>query len=250
MRLALMGLAFVGGTWVQVADGPAHAHSPAETLRADSGACLQPIEAASVTGPYETFLRRTLGLSDRALVVALVIKPSFRVPCVLSLRRVAGDRRLFRVTRLDPNVWRPSFERVQVLQAASAHIADDDQLRALAGVAMRSSTTEHEVDRRTADLFAEVWHALLRRTQPIHTNGYTIDGTRYDFWVGGRAGTVVSPSDGSVLEHATRAAEHLARVAEDPSRDRESALVEIQQDLKEALVRTRRKEPCIRTLAR
>ena len=244
MRLALTALTFVFGSWATNAS--AEPRRPTERLRADAGACLQPVEAASLSGPYESAFRQALGLSDRAVAVALVIRPSFRTPTLFSLRRAARERRVLRVTRLDPKVWRPWLERLQELQGASAGPAEDGRLRALAGVALSSTTTEHEVDRQTADLFAEVWRSLLRRTQVVATDIFTIDGARYDFLAGDRTGTVVSPSDGSILELAVRAAERLARLPEAPSVDHAADLASIRKDLREALARTRRNERCVR----
>lgn len=118
--------------------------------RVDSGACLQPLEKAQLARPAERFLRQALGLSDAAVVFALVSQPSFRSGRVISLRR-AGGRRLMRVTRLEPAVWGPVVRRVVELQGSSVRPADDEQLRTLAAVALRSSSVEREVERPAAD---------------------------------------------------------------------------------------------------
>jgi len=205
---------------------------------------------AHPTQPAETFVREALGLTDPAVAIALLISPSFRPSRLLSLRRATRARRLLRVTHLEPKAWAPVFTRMRELQGPSLRLAQDEQLRSLAEVALRSSTVEHDVDRQTADLLAEVWRALLRRVQVVHSDVFTIDGTRYEFWGSGQAGTVVSPRDGSVLEQVTRAAERLARLAEARGLDSESAISYIRQDLREALARTWRNKPCVRSISR
>ena len=211
---------------------------------------MQPIEKAQLAPPHESFLRQTLGLSEPAVVVALVSQPSFSPGRVVSLRRAADGRRSMRVTRLEPEIWRPVVKRVAELKGSSVRPADDEQLRTLAELALRSSTVEREVDRPTAELLAQLWHALLRRVQVVHSDPRPSDGTRHEFWAGGQSGVSLAPSEGSLIQQATFAAERLARVIEATRSDDDAVLVNIREDLKAALARARRKEPCVRAVRR
>ena len=238
-RLLLLGLACL-----------AVASPAAARPRVDSGACLQPVEKAQLAEPPERFLRQALGLSDAAVVVALVTQPSFRPGRVISLRRAAGGRRSMRVTRLVPAVWGPVVRRVVELQGSSVRAVDDEQLRTLVEVAVRSSTVERALDRRTAALLEQLWHALVRRVQVVHTDPGPSDGTRYEFWAGRQSGVSVAPSEGSVIQQATFAAERLARIVEAPPSEDDAVVVNVREDLKAALARALRKEPCVRTVRR
>ena len=220
------------------------------TLQVDSGACLQPVDAAHLTPPHETFLRNALGLSDADVVVAWVVQPASRPARVLSLRRTSGGRRFLRVTELKPTIWAATIRRAGELVGSSVRLAEDEQLLALVDVALRSSTVDRDVDRQTADLLAQVWRALLRRVQVVRSDLAPSDGTRYEFWAGGRAGTSVPASEASVIGQALSAAERLARVAEVAGTDDASVLADVQHDLRDALARTQRKEPCVRTILR
>ena len=140
--------------------------------------------------------------------------------------------------------------RVAELQSLSGRPVDDLQLRRLADVALRSSSVEREVDRQTADLLEQLWRALVRRVQVVHSDARPSDGTRYEFWVGRHAGVSVAPSEGSVILQATTAAERLVRIVEAPPFEDDAVIANIREDLKTALARAGRKEPCIRTLPR
>lgn len=223
---------------------------PVRMLSENSGACLEPIEAAYLTEPYATFVRDALGLPDPQVVAAMIVTPSFRPPWMLSIRRTARGRRVVRVTRLDRDVWAAMLKRMQELQGPSVSLAEQEQRRGLAGVTVHPSAIEQSLDRRTADLFAQLWQALVDRAQVVETDFATCDGTEYEFWTAGRAGTIVSPDGGTILGLATSAAQHLARVVEAPDAADSQAIRFIQEDLQEALVRTRNRQPCARTVER
>ena len=244
MHFLWFGLVFLAG-----------AGAPVARLGVQSGACLQPVDSAQLASTYESFLRNAFGLSDPAVVAALVIQPTFSPARVLSVRRAQDGRRVLRVTQLERTVWAPVLKRLQALQGASGEGAsvrppDDQQLRELALAAARSTTVERDLDLPTADLVARLWHALTRRVRGVRSEPVISDGTRYEFWAGGRAGTIEAPADGSLLQEATRAAERLVHLAEAPAGDDAATLTDIRGELKRALERSWRNEPCVQRTRR
>lgn len=156
----------------------------------------------------------------------MIANPSFATQWMLSLHRTPNGGYFLRLTKKGRNrIVLPSAEQ-----------------RADAPGTVR---TERAIDSRTAHLFAELWKALVGRTQFVHSDGAVFDGVRYYLWRGGSGGTTVSPRAGSILERATSAAQRLAHMVEEPSSRDEDILAILRDDLRDALARTRRKEACV-----
>jgi hypothetical protein len=200
--------------------------------------------------PYDDFVLRSLGIADSTGIIALVITPSFRPPWALLLVRGRGARPVLRVTRLSHDVWASMLSPMSELQGPSVYLGEAEQRRALADISVDAATVERPIDRATASLFVALWQALTSRTQVVESDVMTLDGTGYTFFAGGRTGTIASPDYGSVLERSTYIAERLGRFVEYPSADDLSDLVYVREELKEALARTRDREPCLRRVER
>jgi hypothetical protein len=219
-------------------------------LRADSGACLEPIEAAMLTEPHEAFVRQALGLPDPTAVAAMIVSPSFKRPWMFSVHRGSDGQRWLRVTKLDQDAWGAMMRRMQELQGSVVSLDPAQQTRALASISVHPSVIERRIDRETADLVVALWKALVARVQVVESDFGVLDGTRYELSLpGAHAGTVVSPAYATVLGNANSAAERLGAIVESPNGADHDTLKQIRRSLRDTLARARRSEPCVRMVS-
>jgi hypothetical protein len=135
---------------------------------------------------------------------------------------------------------------MQDQQGSSVSLAEHLQERALANLSVNATIAERAIDPHTAQLFAALWKALIRRAQVVYSDGAKADGVGYYLWQGGAAGTTLSPRFTSILAQATFAAERLSRIVETPYPTDREDLRFLRDEMREAIERTVHKEPCSR----
>ena len=205
------------------------APSPSDKVLIDADACPAP-PTVSPWGisPREVAVNRALKLPPAPDVLFVIqIRPAFFLARTLSLHHRPDGAYVVRSTTLTES---PS------VSGASAP--------ATVPIVVR----ERFLDPKTAQLVLDLWSALAARVQivtPVGIVGAVADGVTYHAWYRGASMTTHSPRRGSILDEAISAIERLGELVVKIPADERAELFAARQEMRDALQRTRRKEPCL-----
>ena len=227
---------------------------PPASAWVNSDACpepWQPFTDDPIMIEYEAFVQRALHLPpqpDELIVVHS--SPAFSPDQTLALVQRADQSYALRSTRLTEHVYYRMREQMEQLERSGASPAAA-QAEALARIAATPVVREQPLDGRTAQLFLELWRALVARGQVVREIGAGTgigDGISYRIWSGGKIVETNIPAEGSVLGRAISALERLRLLIDrpNPSVDADLERAIARRDMDEALQRTRLGEPCLR----
>jgi hypothetical protein len=173
--------------------------------------------------------------------------PTFRAPRALDLLRGRDGTYRLRTTTLPNGVW--SDLVAEAVAGNSQPFTDTLRQDLLVRVTRARVVSERRLDATTARLLIELWREVIGRAQVVEeVNPGLVLGhfTGYQMLHDGSAASTRSPQDGSVLGTVVLAAEHLESVLDNRATDEAAALERARDLIREALDRTRRKEPCLR----
>jgi hypothetical protein len=220
------------------------------TILANSDACPEPLAntPGSAISAYDAFVNNALSLPPGPDALVMIrISPSFERESTLSLRHGVNGTYVLRRSRLTEDIWGKMMREMQVQQGATIDVDEAHQTAALSRITAANEVLERALDNETAELFLNMWNALLHRAQVVREVGvrhFKIDGTRYRIWQGDNSATTNSPRAGSVLAKAVSSANRLSQYVEG-TRIKDSDLPKIRKDMSDALTRTDNQEPCL-----
>jgi hypothetical protein len=215
--------------------------------RVSAHACPEPLPV-SVSGPYDAFVERSLGLppkSDELVVVR--ISPRYKPDRTLSLVSKRDGTFYLRSTRLTEDVWAKMIGEMGKQQGDVLPFDEQHQRIALSRMSTSNTVRERRIDTRTARLVLGLWRSLAGRAQNVQeAEGNLCKCAVYRVWQAGRGIYIEAPEPGSVLGDAVLSAERLEELTAEDSSNVEAALDAARLDMREALGRTRRREPCVK----
>jgi hypothetical protein len=140
------------------------------------------------------------------------------------------------------------LEAMKTQQGSVVRLDYASQSAALAGIETGKVIKEQPIDKDTARLIMNLWRALVVRAQIVKEVGvrtFTLDGTSYRIWQGGRSAKTGPPKAGSVLDQALMAAEYLESAVAEQTSNPELAFDLAQDLMTYALELARQKQPCL-----
>lgn len=209
----------------------------------DAHACAQPDEASGdPPSGYEELLEALFdfGKGVRPLATMRALPDFGRAPRVLGLLSTAQGGFVLRSIEIAYGKW---YELVT--RSRDGHVTLEE---AIAEVAAARAVREHSIDRGTARLMIEVWRALNTRAEVVEEVNpwlFTLHPTTFIWETGGTRSFGLSPTRGSVLGEVVAATDHFQRVLNGTSTDKVAELQVARDRMRDALERTRRKEPCL-----
>jgi hypothetical protein len=229
---------------------------PNNKLVVSSGACpdLSLDSDNDTMTDYQSLVEGALGLPPgNGELLAIQIMPRFGQPRALHLLRNHDGTYRIRSMRLPENAWEEVMAEMKVELDYYVQLDRQQRSGVLARLRMLTSTKERRLEKHTAQILLALWQSLIARARESWTADIiSVDAWGVDYRIWGRRGgaRVNEPERGTVLKDAVVSAERLEELTADGATDEDSVLESARLEMQDALSRTRRKEPCTKTLIR